>query len=78
MFKYVVIFTDYGDTCDGLARQLITTCELEAAEKEMTADVKQYLEDNENMRKVKEGPGFVYVSDGCENGCQWQILTVEV
>lgn len=78
MNKYVVIYTDYGDTCDGLARQLITTCELEAAEKEMTADIKQYLEDHENMKVIKEGPGFAYISDGYENGCQWQILEITI
>ena len=41
--EYVVIYTDIGDTCDGLARVLTTTATLQEAQAKMTKDVNNYL-----------------------------------
>ena len=46
MTKYVVIYTDHGCTCDGLARILGTYNTKEEAQASMTKDVNQYLKDN--------------------------------
>lgn len=48
--EYVVIYTDIGDTCDGLARVLTTTATLQEAQAEMTKDVNNYLLENPNTK----------------------------
>lgn len=79
MIKYVVIYTDFGDTCDGLARVNGAYDTLEKAQKAMDSDIHTYMQVNgcndEDLTKYS----YTYAIIGDEdNGCQWQILEVEV
>ena len=73
---YTVIYTDFGDSCDGYARVLGTYETKEIAQKEMKSDVKFYRRVNRYPEVKYEGDGVV-VGDR-EHSCQWQILEVEV
>ena len=73
--RYTIIYTDYGDTCDGLARILDTVTSLDKADKVMKDDVKFYLKKNPGQKITEESSIHVLVGD-TENGCQWQILSI--
>lgn len=76
MIKYVVIYTDFGETCDGLARVSGVFDTLKAAQEDMEADVQTYLP-HCLLEVTEESDKHVLV--GTEyNGCQWQILELEV
>ena len=80
MIKYVVIYTDFGDTCDGLARVSGVFNSQDEAYKEMRADVELYLQENHNNPDIKvteESDDYILVGDD-QDGCQWQILKLEV
>ena len=73
---YTVIYTDFGDSCDGYARVLGTYRIKGKAKQEMKSDIKFY-------RRVNHYPEVKYEGDGAvagdrEHSCQWQILEVEV
>lgn len=76
---YTLIYTDFGDSCDGLARVLGTFKDMKSAQKEMKSDIKCYLKANKNMKDniTFEYDNAVLIGDECD-GCQWQILEVEV
>lgn len=78
--KYILIYTDFGDTCDGLARiEGIYNSQDEAYE-EMHADVELYLQENHNnpnAEVTEENDKYILVGDN-QDGCQWQILETEV
>jgi hypothetical protein len=80
MIKYVVIYTDFGDTCDGLARVEGIYDSRPEAYDAMRADVEVYLQSNHNNPDIKvteENDNYILVGDD-ESGCQWQILELEV
>ena len=73
---YTVIYTDYGDTCDGLARVSGTFNTRDEAYNDMRADVELYLQknhNNPNTEVTEENDNYVLVGDE-QDGCQWQIL----
>jgi len=75
--KYVVIYTDFGDTCDGFARVLMTCDTKEAAIKEMNEDIQIWKEQNKKRPlTIDKGDCILYGDE--QNGCQWQILEVKV
>lgn len=74
---YVVIYTDFGDSCDGFARVFGTYNTKEEAMKEMNADIKDWRKTNKNCPlTINKGENILY-GDEC-NGCQWQVLELEV
>lgn len=78
MIKYVVIYTDFGDTCDGLARVSgVFNTQIDAVN-EMKKDVEGYLDQNPDLTVTDQQiPNWLLVGDE-SNGCQWQILELEV
>ena len=76
--KYIVIYTDFGDTCDGLARVSgVFNTQADAVD-EMKKDVEYYLDQNPDLTVTdQQVPNWFLVGDE-DNGCQWQILEVEV
>lgn len=81
MNKYVLIYTDFGDTCDGLARVSGVYNTQKEAYEEMRADVECYLQkqhNNPDMEEVtEENDIYVLVGDD-QDGCQWQILEITI
>lgn len=77
MKKYAVIYTDFGDSCDFLARMLGKYDTKEQAAKEMKQDAEFYLEnEKENGRSThitEEDNNFIFVGSE-EYGCKWQII----
>lgn len=78
---YVLIYTDFGDSCDGFARVFKTYPTKEEAQKEMQSDIKYWCKQN-NMDRNEDVrvdyPDCVMMGDECRFGCQWQILEIEV
>lgn len=72
---YLVIYTDHGDSCDGLARVLGVYETEEKAKHEMDSDVKYYQRTNHHPMSTEYRA--VMVGDQL-HGCQWQILEVEM
>lgn len=72
---YVVIYTDLGDTTDGLARVTGAFKDKETAMKEMQSDVAYYLNVNE-MYSITECDDKHTLVGNEEGGCLWQIVTV--
>lgn len=80
MNKYIVIYTDFGDTCDGLARVSGVFNTRDYAYKDMRADVELYLKENHNnpnAEVTEENDNYILVGDE-QDGCQWQILEIEI
>ena len=73
MNSFVVIYTDYGCTCDGLVRLLEKHKTLEESQEAMKNDVKFYLKQNPNLDITEEYSDHILVGDE-DNGCLWQIL----
>ena len=74
--KYVVIYTDFGDTCDGFARVLGTHNTKEDAMKDMNEDIAIWKKENKQPLTINKGDCILYGDE--QNGCQWQVLEVEV
>lgn len=72
---YVVIYTDFGDSCDGFARVLGTYKTQVDAMKAMESDVKDYNRDNDYEVTIDKGDRILLGDE--QNGCQWQILKIE-
>ncbi|MCR4715884.1 MAG: hypothetical protein K5656_01765 [Lachnospiraceae bacterium] len=72
---YVVIYTDFGDTCDGFARVLGTYPTKEEAKKEIERDIFTYDKNGEYERTVDQDDRVLLGDE--EDGCQWQILKIE-
>ena len=75
MNSFVVIYTDYGCTCDGLVRILEKHKTLEESQEAMKNDVKFYLKQNPNLDITEESSDHILVGDE-DNGCLWQILEI--
>jgi hypothetical protein len=75
MNKYLVTYTDQGDTCDGLARTLGSFDNKEDAIKEMQSDVAYYLNVND-MYQITECDENHTLAGDEDGGCLWQILEV--
>lgn len=76
--EYVVIYTDIGDTCDGLARVLTTTVTLQEAQAEMTKDVNNYLLENPDTKlESDERTHRIVVDSNGDDACIWQILSLK-
>ena len=52
---YLVIYTDYGDSCDGLARVLGVYETKEKAKHEMDSDIKFYQRRNHHPMSAEQG-----------------------
>jgi len=74
--KYIVIYTDFGDTCDGFARVLGTHNTKEDAMKDMNEDIAIWKKENKRPLTINKGDCILYGDE--QNGCQWQVLEVEV
>jgi len=78
MIKYVLIYTDFGDTCDGLARVNGVYDTLENAQKAMDNDVNNYMLENNLEDEALTKSSYTYTLVGDESdGCQWQILEIK-
>lgn len=73
---YTVIYTDFGDSCDGFARIFGTYKTKEEATHKMNADIADYRKDCGQPITI-ERDDQVLIGDEYA-GCQWQILEVEV
>lgn len=83
--KYIVIYTDFGDSCDYKARVLGKYKTFDEAHKAMIEDTKTYQNSYKEVweDETKELPVTHEDNDSImlgseEYGCQWQILEVEV
>jgi len=74
--KYIAIYTDFGDTCDGFARVLGTHDTKEAAMKDMNEDIAIWKKENKQPLTINKGDCILYGDE--QYGCQWQVLEVEV
>ncbi len=74
--KFVLIYTDYGDTCDGLARVSGVFDTFREAQIEMDRDVEQYKVDCQYPEEASDD-NYVVLGD-TYGGCQWQILEMEI
>lgn len=75
--KYIVIYTDHGDSTDGLARILGTYDSEEDAIKAMNSDHLTYLNENESAELISESHIHVHV-EASNYGCTWQILHIKI
>jgi len=73
---YVLIYTDFGDTCDGFARIFGKYRTKVDAMKAMQDDVKEYNRDNDYAVTIDKDDRILLGDES--NGCQWQILEIEV
>ena len=73
MVKYTVIYTDQGDSCDGLARTLGTYNSKKKAQSAMKADVSCYREVNDMYEITEQDDKHIFVGNE-EGGCLWQII----
>jgi len=71
---FVVIYTEYSDTCDGLARVLGTYKTLEEAQLAMREDVD--YNKNPFVDITEEEDNYIMIGDE-DNGCLWQILEID-
>lgn len=74
--KFVLIYTDYGDTCDGLARVSGVFNTFREAQIEMDRDVNQYRVDCQYPEEASDD-NYIVLGD-TYGGCQWQILEMEI
>jgi hypothetical protein len=74
--KFVLIYTDYGDTCDGLARVSGVFNTFREAQIEMNRDVEQYKVDCQYPEEASDD-NYIVLGDTF-GGCQWQILEMEI
>lgn len=73
---YVVIYTDQGDTTDGLARVVGAFKDKDTAIKEMKSDVEYYLNQNPECTILdQQVPNWIEAGNE-SYGCLWQIVTV--
>ena len=73
---YTVIYIDLGDSCDVYASVLGTYKSAEEAKQAMDNDIESYNQGNDLAVAIDKGD-VVMLGDE-EQGCQWQILEVEV
>ena len=72
---YTVIYTDFGDSCDGFARVLGTYDTKDKAEYHMKQDATDYRKDNGWPVNI-DNDDRILIGDEA-GGCQWQILEIE-
>lgn len=79
--KFVVIYTDFGNSCDGFARISGIFNTMEEARTDMENDIKFWCQENDMDRDEDarvDSPDKVIIGDECRFGCRWQILEVEM
>lgn len=79
--KFVVIYTDFGNTCDGSARISGVFNTMDEAQADMDNDIKVWCQENNLSRDedaCTDHPDKVVIGDEWRFGCQWQILEVEM
>ena len=79
--KYIVIYTDFGDSADELARVLDVYDDKNTAIKDMNSDIEQWCKQNDMNREsdtTMEYEDCVLVGDECRFGCKWQVLEVKI
>ena len=79
--KFIVIYTDFGDTCDGFARISGIFNTMDEAQANMDNDIKYYCQENNMNRDEDVRADYsdrVVIGDEWQFGCQWQILEVEM
>lgn len=79
--KFMVIYIDYGDTCDGFARVLGIFNTRDEAKADMDKDIETWCQENDMDRDEDvrvDYPDRVVMGDECRFGCQWQILEVDI
>lgn len=79
--KFIVIYTDLGNTCDGFARVLGVFNTRNEAKTAMDKDIKVWCQSNNINREegaCVDYEGKVVIGDEGRFGCQWQILEVEM
>ena len=77
MKVYTLIYTDFGDSCDGFARVLGTHNTKEDAMKDMNEDIQIWRKENKRRPlTINKGDCILYGDE--RNGCQWQILEIEI
>lgn len=84
-YDFIVIYTDYGDSCDFKARALGKYKTFDEAHKAMIEDTKTYQNsyneawDDEETKELpvthEDNDSIMLGSE--EYGCQWQILEIE-
>lgn len=73
---YVVIYTDTGDSCDGLARVLGAYTSRDKALEAMKQDVEDYKKENPECTIIdQQVPNWIEAGT-TSYGCLWQILMV--
>lgn len=75
MKVYTLIYTDFGDTCDGFARVSGTFKTKEEAKKEIERDIFTYDKEGKYERTIDQDDRVLLGDE--YNGCQWQILEIE-
>ena len=75
MNSFVVIYTDYGCTCDGLVRLLEKHKTLEESQEAMRIDANMYRKDNPLLDITEEDDKHIFVGD-IDNGSLVQILEI--
>ena len=78
--KYILIRTDFGNICDGLARISYMRNTYAEVYNKMKADVEAYIKANQgklNTEITKENDTHILIGNE-QDGCQWQILELEV
>lgn len=73
---YAVIYTEHGDTCDGFARVLGTYKTKDKAKEELERDLFTYDYQGKYDRDDVSDSQVILGND--QDGCQWQILELEV
>ena len=74
--KYIVIYTDFGDTCDGFARVSGVFDTKDDAKRDIERDIFTYDKEGRYERTIDADDRVLLGSE--QDGCQWQILEVEV
>ena len=73
---YTVIYTDFGDSCDGFARILGTYKTKDDALNAMNKDIADYRKDNGLPYTIDKGDCILLGDE--HYGCQWQILEIKM
>lgn len=80
MKKYILIYTDFGDSCDYKANFIGTYETQEQAKKEMRDDCTNYIEcmsgSGYDYKITDERDDYILVGD-MDGGCAWQILEIK-
>lgn len=73
---FVVVYVDYGETCDGFGDVLCTKDTLEAAAEEMLADYRDREAENPGYFKAKytSKTAEIWYDEEQSSGCTWKVV----